>query len=277
MADLSSVYAKLDRAYFHARDLREKLRLALDPHSHRFVAESDGKPSKLVFRVEGIPAIDPEWSLILGDFLTNARAALDYLACQLARLERPSCTCKRTGFPILRECPLDANGQPRLPRINGVTNHSVIDAVRAVQPYTEVENYGHPLEETALYTLNTLVNTDKHRLLLVTVNALHLDKAGWGIPEGREPPDFRFYMGPLQDHAPVAWFDFGDSEPYPGFDPHLSLTVRLRDGDGLASMPLLELVRVLGGEVEHMIGMHFARFFGGGFRLDANQAWRELV
>jgi hypothetical protein len=275
MADLTSVYAKMDRAYFHACDLKQKLSAALDSRFHRFVAESDGKPSKQVYRIDGLPAVKPEWSLIFGDFLTNLRAALDHLACQLAELEGPS-TCEYTQFPIM-DSSLDKKGCPRPPpRIDGVTNQHVIDALIAVQPYTAVEKYGHRLEETVLHTLKTLVNTDKHRLLLVTMNALHPDEAWWGVPEGRESPHIRFELGPLEDHAPVAWFDFGDSEPYPGFDPHLALTVRLSGRGGLAWLPLLELTRTLGGEVEHEIGMNFAHFFGRGFRHDALQAWRDL-
>jgi hypothetical protein len=276
MADLMSVYAKMDRAYFHACDLQQKLRVALDPHSHRFVAERDGESSKQVYRIEGLPVVKPEWSLIFGDFLTNVRAALDHLACQLAELEGPS-TCEYTYFPIMPSS-LDKKGNPRPPpRIDGVTNQHVIDALIAVQPYTAVEKYGHPLEETALHMLNALVNIDKHRLLLVTMNALHLDQAWWGVPEGRETPNVRLESGPLEDHAPVAWFDFGDLEPYPGFDPHLALTVRLRGHGGLASLPLLELMHTLGGEVEHEIGMYFAQFFGGGYRDAALDSWRNLI
>jgi hypothetical protein len=204
----------------------------------------------------------------------HGRAALDHLACQLAKLEGPS-ACKHTQFPII-DSSFDKRGQPKIPSIRGVTNKHVIDALIAVQPYTAVEKYGHPLEETVLHILRTLVNIDKHRLLLVTMHALHPDEAWWGIPEGREPPDFRFELGALEDHAPVAWFDFGDSEPYPGFDPHLSLTVRLRGHGGLAWLPLLELTRVLGGEIEEMIGQHFAPFFGDGVRHDMLRGWRNL-
>jgi hypothetical protein len=277
MADLTGVYAKLDRAYFHALDLTKKLGVALDPQTHRFIPEPDGKPSGLVYRIVGIPEVKIEWSLIFGDFLTNLRAALDYLACQLAQLEGPS-DCDGTSFPI-RASSLDNNGNPISPRIKGVTNQDVINAVIAVQPYTAVETYGHLLEETALFALNRLVNHDKHRLLLVTMHALHMEREHpwWGIPEGRQPPKVRLQLGALQDQSKAAWFDFGDSEPYPGFDPHLSLTVRLRDGVGLASMPLPELMQTLGNGMEHEIGMHFAPFFGRSYRGDALHSWSGLA
>src|ERR1700732_3938312 len=125
---LTGVYAKMDRAYFHARDLKQKLRVALDPDSHRFIAERDGEPSKQVYRIEGLPDVQPEGSLISGDFLTILRAALDHFACQLAELEAPS-TCEHTQFPIMNSS-LDKNGNPRpLPRIDGVSNQHVIDAL----------------------------------------------------------------------------------------------------------------------------------------------------
>ena len=274
MADLTGVYAKIDRAYFHALDLTKKLGAALDPQTHRFVAERDGT-LKLVYRIVELPEVKSEWSLILGDFLTNLRAALDYLACQLAQIEGPS-TCENTSFPIL-DSSLNKKGNPRSLQINGVTNQDVINAVIAGQPYTAAEIHGHPLEETALHTLNTLVNHDKHRLLLVTMHALHTDTPWWEVPEGQQSPEVQLQLGALEDHSEVAWFDFGNSEPYPGFDPHLSLTVRLRDRVGLASLPLPELMRTLGGEVEHEIGMRFAPFFGRSFRHDALRSWRELA
>ncbi len=275
MADLTGVYAKIDRAYFHALDLTKKIGVALDPQAHRFVAARDGKPSKLVYRIVGIPEVKSEWSLIFGDFLTNLRAALDYLACQLAQLEGAS-TCESTYFPIY-DSSLNRSGNPRSVQINGVTNQGVIDAVIAAQPYTAVETHGHPLEETALHTLNTLVNHDKHRLLLVTMHALHMDVSWWEVPEGQQSPEVRLDLGALEDQSEAAWFDFGDSEPYPGFDPHLSLTVCLRDRGGLASLPLPELMRTLGGEVEHEIGLRFAPFFGRSFRHDALRSWREVA
>src|SRR5713101_5856066 len=99
MADLTGVYAKIDRAYFHALDLTKKLGAALDPQTHRFVAERDGT-LKLVYRIVELPEVKSEWSLIFGDFLTNLRAALDYLACELAQIEGPS-TCENSSFSIL--------------------------------------------------------------------------------------------------------------------------------------------------------------------------------
>ncbi len=206
MADLTGVYAKIDRAYFHPLDLTKKLGAALDPQTHRFVAERDGA-SKLVYRIVGLPGVKSEWSLIFGDFLTNLRAALDYLTCQLAQLEGQS-TCENTSFPILGSS-LNKKGNPRSLRISGVTNQDVINAVIAAQPYTAVEIHGHPLEETALHTLNTLVNHDKHRLLLVTMHALHTDTPWWEVPEGQQSPEVRLQLGALEDHSEVAWFDFG--------------------------------------------------------------------
>jgi|BarGraNGADG00212_1021973.scaffolds.fasta_scaffold91279_2 hypothetical protein len=63
MGALDGVYAKLDRARVHAREMKQRLDAGLDPELHEFVREYDGSPSKYVYKIERLPAVDPKWSL----------------------------------------------------------------------------------------------------------------------------------------------------------------------------------------------------------------------
>jgi hypothetical protein len=89
-ASLAGVYAKLDRARHHAAELRLLVARTLDPAGFTFIRDVDGSPNRCVFRAGRVPQVDPELALVLGDFLTNMRAALDYLAWQLVRRSRSS-------------------------------------------------------------------------------------------------------------------------------------------------------------------------------------------
>ena len=150
------------------------LRVALDPRTYSLVSEQDGEPTKLAFRVKDLPGVPPDLPLILGDFLTNVRAALDHLAWQLV----PDTAPEKIKAPHLISFPIyhrdeDDRGNPKPARIIGVADPGVIEAVEAVQPYQSqgTDTLLHPL-----YRLNELCKIDKHRLLLVAVAAW--DKRG---------------------------------------------------------------------------------------------------
>lgn len=179
MADLDGVYAKLGRARVHARDLKERVDFALESSRYGVLGQFNSQTSQYVYRVERLPVIDPEWGLILGDFLTNMRAALDHLYYQLPKLENAD-PAEHDGFPIV-DCP-KVNGETGLirpPRVVGVTEVGVLDALEAVQPYKAAVPANNWLS-----VLNVLVNTDKHRLLLVVACSVDTDLMWWGLQDG---------------------------------------------------------------------------------------------
>ena len=260
MHPFDSAYRKLDRARHHARDLRASITKAFDPETFNFVGYPDGAPCKRVYRVHGLPAVDPDWSLILGDFIANTRNALDHLAWSLAD---PAVRNHKTKFPILSQ-DTDKQGNPKPATIHGVTDPAVLAAVDAVQPYQELR-FGHDVEDDLLYGLNRLCNTDKHQLLLVVTAAMRTDSIWWGSDEGDpEVVDLRVEAGPLSyDQQDVMWLTF-DREPYASFDPHLTLEVRLGGGNWWYHLTeLTSVVDAIYSEVEHgVIGQHFAPLFG---------------
>jgi hypothetical protein len=259
-ASLEGVHLKLARARFHARDLKKRVDAALVLDGPFVRRELDGEPSKYVYRVETLPVIDPEWSAVLGDFLTNLRAALDHLYFQLPVLEGRKGS-EQDNFPICLREPRDDKGDPKPLRTSRITNQDVIDALVAVQPYSRLA----PLTN-GLCILNELVNTDKHRLILVVVAALNPSVTWWAVDA--TPPAFEITFGPLGQDDPIAWFNFGGRKPYPNFDPHLVPQIRLEDKSlkrnaVLQTLSLEQLLHFLytavAGEV---INQRFAAFFG---------------
>ncbi len=260
MGPLEGSYVKLDRARVHAEDLNQRLEVALDPAREFFVRESDGDPSKYVYRVDRLPVVEPEWSAILGDFLTNARASLDYLAHDLVELDNGTAT-KNTCFPIL-DPPVN-NSQPKAAGIVGVTSPSILDAVESVQPHGDKRWHG-VASANPLYLLNKLVNIDKHRLLLAVDVTLNHDGMSWDLPDGGEGPTYRFNLEPLNHGDPVAWFDFAGREADAEFDPHLTLHVRFDPATGLRGLlgvpAVMELI--YNWVRNQVIAHHFASLLG---------------
>lgn len=239
---LEGVYVKLARARFHARDLIARTSALVEDDGSVFRREFDGDPSKYVYWIDRIPVIEPDLSAIVGDFLTNMRAALDHLYFQLPLLEN-RCGSENDNFPIRFREPTGDSGNPRPLSTNGITDQRVRDALIAVQPYS------HPGPATnGLHILNTLVNTDKHRLLLVVVAALEFDGIQWMVSDGAKDPGHWLNVNPLRDGDQVARFDFWGVGADPEFDPHLELQTRLAD-NVLASdvnLRILSLEKLLG-------------------------------
>lgn len=265
---LDGVWAKLDRARLHARNLNDRLADALDPDRQSFIRQLDGHPSKYVYKIERVPPMETEWSLILGDFLTNVRAALDHLAWQLVILDG-AIPDKNTKFPICLSA-TSQTGRPSPARIAKITSQKIIDAVESVQPYKLAGQPGQPAnpESAVLHVLNRLVNADKHRLLLTSAVGLRTGGMWWGSTDEHPSPECRLNLHPLEDGHPVAWFDFGNAKPDPNFDPHLGLEVRLKRVPELTAPIVYQsrvesLVAIIYDEVEHgVIGSVFAPLFG---------------
>lgn len=264
MPTLDGVYAKLDRARIHARDLHQKITTTLGPDRYTISRAKGEPPTVVVFRAESLPAIDATLSLLLGDFLTNARAALDHLAWQLVLLDGGTPN-KRTSFPILDKHPSDTNPHPIL----GVKDPAIAKALESVQPYQMKKP-----DESPLFSLNELVNIDKHRLLLVMAHGLRIGGSWWGHSEGGPIPEVRMNLGPLKQGDPLAWFDFGTETAPLQFDPHLSLELRLNDGPEtlpLRSVDVSNVVASIYSTVEHtVISNAFATLFGKGPRHNAS-------
>jgi hypothetical protein len=229
--DLSGVDAKLSRAKRHAVELKEAVEARFDPRTYHFTFEFNADAGQYASIVHDLPEVDPEWPLILGEILFNLRSCLDHLAWQICLFDSRKPPGQNTYYP-LRHLPNDRNGRFVHTQLNPAVRSAVVrDALEATQPYRTPDGtidaqaaLTHPL-----YALVKLNNIDKHRLVLVAAAVLDMSKMWWGLPKDFPPPKFALHPGVLQDHGPVAWFDFGPNDPPEEFDPHPAVQVSLRE------------------------------------------------
>lgn len=156
----------------HIESLKFEIKGYLDQHPHEIRsqphmhAQQTWLPPVQVLRAIIPSATSQALSGIIGDIATNARAALDYIAWELAqRYFAPPLDItkgkdlKLASFPI-SELPIKIKE-----RLDGLADRQIpaaaISEIEAVQPY----NAGYE----PILLLAKLVNQDKHRLLLPTI------------------------------------------------------------------------------------------------------------
>ena len=165
-SELASFRRKLMRADEHRQAVADMLtRCAYGECA--IIPEEDAEHKFAVMRIR-LPKPPDDLSLIVGDFLFNARASLDYLVYRLVEGNQPNAPSNRNMFPICSS-PEAFAAQIRGHRLDGVPVKAKA-SIERLQPYTGSEN---PLRRMA-----DLHELDKHRTLnLVTAVAsdTHID------------------------------------------------------------------------------------------------------
>jgi hypothetical protein len=167
---LDGARLKVIRAQEHLGALQSEIGMYLHEKPYEFIREEHGDFLTFTPIISTQPPI--RISTILGDCVTNCRAALDYILWALVQRYfdppfdvRSYEDRKITAFPIT-----DDPAHPGyLNRLKGLAKRQIptpaIDEIRTVQPY----NTGYK----SLALLHDLVNTDKHRLPLLTMSRVH--------------------------------------------------------------------------------------------------------
>src|SRR5262249_48175026 len=134
-----SAWAKLERAKFHLDTLQTEFvnwgRQQGNGGHPPFIKEFNAQQSYFTFRVSPEQIPPAELGLILGDFLTNARAALDHVAWELVKTgSNPSPDrAHLVQFPICVTSDSDFDGR-RSTQLPGVGDE-VVAIIRRYQPY----------------------------------------------------------------------------------------------------------------------------------------------
>lgn len=162
MADLVSVRAKLSRADEHRQVFDRLLGRFLDEDPYSIAFEFDPDTGWHSFRwvVRHNPPLE-DFALIEGDFLTNLRGALDYLAWQLVLAAGNQPTI-RTAFPAVIKPQHWASAVGD--RLAGIDSAWIAE-IEKLQPYHRPQRPElHPLA-----LIDHLNNINKHRTLPVTL------------------------------------------------------------------------------------------------------------
>lgn len=159
---------KRGRALHHFNSLRESVEEFTSRDRAPVAGRFDADASQYVFDVPLEP-ICSEWPLVLGDFVYDTRASLDYLVTALIRNEES----EASTFPIYSIKQIDQwqGAEERWDKDHGGriaqslqgTPPGTKAALKPLQPFHEVpraDPWRHPL-----FALQTLSNGDKHRRL----------------------------------------------------------------------------------------------------------------
>ncbi|MGH2717347.1 MAG: hypothetical protein ACRDJU_02055 [Actinomycetota bacterium] len=227
---MDGVEAKIRRAQTHLDDFKTRFEDTLKKHSQTFPIEPDVQPDYHIMRLYGVPAIDPEWSLIVGDCIHNIRSALDHLAWRLVELDGGT-PAERTQFPI-KEAPVKGRGSSILgaPIDPPIHRGDIRKLIEEVQPYNignRPGSSGATYRDDSLWRINKLDNIDKHRLMLLLATIPELNELEWA----RHPDivSLELPFEALVDGAEVARFQFRNGQLPADYDPHPTIQIALNE------------------------------------------------
>jgi hypothetical protein len=167
---LNGARLKVVRAQQHLQSLDEEIGRYLDRKPYHVTLDRQGDMA--VFRLVTNEDPPPCVSAIIGDCVTNLRAALDYIAWELAAKHAPRPLTeteeRQVTFPLLKSTSTKADfsgnkAAAHLMKVCGVPA-ATMDVIESVQPY----HTGYEVLEK----LNLLVNHDKHRALLPCIGCI---------------------------------------------------------------------------------------------------------
>jgi hypothetical protein len=204
MPSLSEPLLKLDRANEHLVALRAERESFMGerPHPYGIVAQKETNDAVYVVHLKVLRELPVRLGILVGDFVHNARAALDYLAWQLSLTTKPDLAHlpghKRPVTDV--EFPLFLTEPP-----GGIKTHKGLrfvpdeakGEIESLQPYKRVAPPSAPWirpTDDWLWVLYRLANRDKHR---------HIAPVGLRVQITINPNSFprgvKDYVAPFQD------------------------------------------------------------------------------
>lgn len=156
----SGLWAKIDRAKHHISEFETRLRKFQASRPYSLDCREDKETGDMVVYLEIREHPPTELSLIAGDAIHQLRSVLDHLACRLVEANSGGPIAK-TAFPVFETAAKYRAMKPQ--SISGISQEAV-KLIESVQPYQR----GYE----ALWSLYTLDNYDKHRVVLVAAMGL---------------------------------------------------------------------------------------------------------
>jgi hypothetical protein len=237
MAALDGVEIKMARSMEHITSLREETARFIENQGAQYRRVRDERPPpgwSFYVAWEPVPGL---FGAIIGDALTNMRAALDHLASQLFIATRQGPTDAWINFPIVSDPAKPLKSLQRVPV-------AAAPIIVSVQPYQNPAK-GQPVAIHPLHVLKLLVNRDKHEALTLTEmfgassiiqitglgglpvyasvetdGGVATDPIGW-LPDDAFPTDQEWeYFATIE---PILAIDVGHTEMLPILDLLMSM------------------------------------------------------
>ena len=282
---LAGMRVKLERAREHLVTLNGAVSAFLERNPYELIEEHRRGGRELIIKVRVHETPPLAWSGVIGDCVQNMRAALEYLAWELAGLDAPGDPPSYTGFPIYLESrryhatrrdgtPEPWSGLKKVERIGGEAQLEI----EASQPFNDratvlpgTSPWVVPHEATQqgwrviwqrhpLWKLEELAKPDRHTALRL----IGVPKMSYGTanPSGSpQPKQVRYFRrDPVVDGAILTRYVFRE----PGAKMRTTgLTIRLQLQDQ-GEPRSWSVISALGDMLDHIdakVVPRFERFF----------------
>ena len=253
---LDGAVAKIGRARNQASALEKEITTEWPPDEPWPVTRKvNGSGLEHRLYLGDLPPIKPDWALVAGEILFDARSALDHLAYELHvrhfRGNVPGGVEGTTQFPIYEH---ERGWGLNSYRIRSL---SVRDrrALKNLQPYVS-RNDALRWTRFWLSRLSTWHNADKHRKLHLVTAAQHFT----AVPEFPAEYGFRHdpRLGAVESGAHIATWTF--TKPPPEIAPEvgafLDVSLEYRDDIVILSFALFQIITYTGAVLDRFAG-HF--------------------
>ncbi len=260
---LDDCFMKLDRADVHLKTAEETIQRLISPEPDLIPAELDPDTGEHFFPAQRDSPDTRFISPIVGDFVHNVRAALDYLTCRLVE-QAGGIVTNRTYFPIFTNPEVYTDRAPTA--IKG-TPRDARTVFEALQPFSGPNSnpfdprWRDP-EGEPLAVLHELDRIDKHRALSLTEAVGEVEIKGLPDHIALGPTPHGWVIGPFKRNAPISVIRF---QRPPGEQVNVYLSVRFHivfDPDGpAATEDVIKTLDDIRQTVRHGVVPAFERFF----------------
>ena len=249
---LQSARLKFRRADEHGKALDDEIKQFLRTTPYRLVPEISADGYEHRFRVRVRARVPDRVSLVLGDCISNYRAALDHLAFRLVELEQGSAG-QDSMFPVWTTCErFRVSGYPRIRNMGSEAQAAVMRR----QPCYRRPYHARHLDPLTL--LNELCNVDKHRRLHLLGSA----PTAFGH-YGPEPhAEGVFNTGPFVDNAVVLAYTYTTPHPQIEVQPIAAFGIAFPNGPPGHGQVVLTALHRIRTEVREILDEFEVRFFG---------------
>lgn len=250
--DLTSVNAKLDRAFEHLDALNELIRRFGNTYPYVIQYDQlDDQRTEWQARLAGVRQQSTvAMSVVIGDCAHNFRSALDHLVAAIARDVLSADDFAKVEhvvqFPICtsEDCWKGALGRGRL---KGVTGER-LTKIKGKQPF----NTHNPANNAPLALLANLDDIDKHRLLHTVIHYMAPLSLPMFDPPLRPPADdFMMMPGPYTEGSAIFRVRFAAPRPHMHVELPLGIYIVVEESPG--GEPIWQMLLRLGRIVQRLV------------------------
>ncbi len=247
-----AVAYKLMRGSGHLDTLQRRIERFLGGNANGIVHDRTTEPGYLIVRAFSRREPPPTCSALIGEYLYHERAALDYLACELARRNN-QIVDKHVEWPIFLDRdafrnPVTGQFTPAIRNRIGLIASKYQAIIEDEQPFQG--RYGQP-EDDPLAILYELSNYDRHQFIHLTSVVTQASFHDFTPPEAAARfEQVSVSYGAFENQAEVARFSI---LPGPELDVNMQSEVRFDvafgDGGPCAGRPVLNTLGGIGVRV----------------------------